>query len=110
MNVLSAVLLVVFAVIGVIAFVSEVSYYLFRYKKDNTVMFVTPVNGRCEDAEMMLRSAAAKVKWASRGKHSFVICLDCDMDDETKRICERICDDYGFAKLIDKNEFFELLK
>ena len=110
MNVLSSVLLVVFAVIGVIAFVREISYYLFRYKNDNSIMFVTPIDGKCDDAEFMLRSAAAKVKWVSRGKHNYVICLDCDMDDETKRICENICNEYGFAKLISRNEFFELLK
>ncbi|MEE0914505.1 MAG: hypothetical protein U0L76_07995 [Ruminococcus sp.] len=110
MDILSAVLLVVFAVIGVISLVRDISLYIFRYKNDNSVMFVTPVEGKCDDAELMLRSAATKVKWVSRGKHDYVICLDCDMDEETKKICENICEEYGFAKLISKNEFFELLK
>ena len=109
MNVLSVVMLVVFAMFGVISMLKNLSYYLFRYKKDNTVMFVTPLSGRCEDAEFMLRSAVAKVKWVSRGKNDFVICLDCDMDEETKRICEKICSDYGFIKLISKKEFIEML-
>lgn len=110
MEILSAVLLVVFAVIGVISLVRDISLYLFRYKNDNSVMFVTPVEGKCDDAELMLRSAASKVKWVSRGKYDYVICLDCDMDDETKKICQNICEEYGFAKLISKKEFFELLK
>ncbi len=110
MNTLSAVLLVVFAVIGVIAVVSELTYFLFRNKKDNTIMFITPIKGKCENAEHLLRSAAAKVKWVSRGKHDYVICLDCDMDDETKKICENICNEYGFAKLLSKKEFFDFIK
>ena len=110
MEILSAVLLVVFAVIGVTSLVRDLSLYLFRYKNDNSVMFVTPVEGKCDDAELMLRSAASKVKWVSRGKYDYVICLDCDMDDETKKICQNICEEYGFAKLISKKEFFELLK
>ncbi|MEE1318948.1 MAG: hypothetical protein UHD05_05495 [Ruminococcus sp.] len=110
MEILSAVLLVVFAVIGVTSLVRDISLYLFRYKNDNSVMFVTPVEGKCDDAELMLRSAASKVKWVSRGKYDYVICLDCDMDDETKKICQNICEEYGFAKLISKKEFFELLK
>lgn len=110
MNTLSAVLLVVFAVIGVIAFVRELTYFLFRNKKDSTVMFVTPVKGKCENAEYLLRSAAAKIKWVCRGKRDYVICLDCGMDDETKRICENICREYGFARLVSKKEFFEMLK
>ena len=64
----------------------------------------------CENAEYILRSAAAKVKWISRGRNDCVICLDCGMDDETKRICQKICRDYGFAKLLTKQEFFEMIK
>ncbi len=110
MNVFSAVLLVIFAVIGVISFVRFLSFYLFRYKNDNSIMFITPIDGKCEDAEFMLRSAAAKVRWVSRGKYDYVICLNCEMDDETKKVCENICEEYGFAKLIEKNEFMELIK
>lgn len=109
MEIFSAILLVVFAVFGVISFVREITYYLFRYKKDNSVMFITPINKECKDAEFLLRSAVAKVKWVSHGKNDYVICLDCEMDDETKRVCENICKDYGFAKLVSKKEFFEML-
>jgi hypothetical protein len=109
MNVLAAVLLVVFAVIGVIAFVRDISYRLFKYKKDNTVMFVTPINGNSGDAELALRSAAAKVKWVSRGKNDYVICLNCDMDEETTKVCESICKEYGFAKILSKKEFLEMI-
>lgn len=110
MNVLSAVFLVVFAVIGIISFVRDISIYLFRCKCDNSIMFVTPIDGKCDEAEMILRSAASKVKWISRGKYDYVICLDCDMDEETKKVCENICEEYGFAKLMSKNEFFDFLK
>ena len=108
MNVVSAVFLVVFAVIC--AVVRELTFFLFRNRKNNTVMFVAPVSGKCENAEYILRSAAAKVKWISRGRNDCVICLDCGMDDETKRICQKICRDYGFAKLLTKQEFLKMIK
>lgn len=76
MNVVSAVFLVVFAVIGICAFVRELTIFLFRNRKNNTVMFVAPISGKCENAEYILRSAAAKVKWISRGRNDCVICLD----------------------------------
>ena len=47
MNVVSAVFLVVFAVIGICAFVRELTFFLFRNIKNNTVMFVAPVSGKC---------------------------------------------------------------
>lgn len=108
MQIFSAAVLVIFAVIGIIAFVRDLSYFLFRIKKDNSIMFVTPISGECDDAEFILRSAAAKVKWVSRGKNDYVICVDCDMDEKTRKICENICKDYGFAKLMSKKEFFEM--
>ena len=49
MDVLSAVILVVFAVIGVISVVRDLTCFLFRYKNDNSVMFVTPINGKRDD-------------------------------------------------------------
>lgn len=109
MNVVSAVLLVVFAVMGIIALIREITFFIFSGKGESPVMLVTPISGKCEDAELILRSALSKVKWLSRGKHDCVICLDCDMDEETKRICEKICNEYGFAKLMSKSEFFEAL-
>ena len=109
MQIFSAAVLVIFAVIGIIAFVRDLSYFLFKNNKDSLIMFVAPISGKCDDAEFILRSAAAKVKWISRGKNDYVICLDCDMDEETRTICETICKDYGFAKLMSKKEFFEAL-
>ena len=109
MNVFSAVLLVVFAVIGVMSFIYYLSYFLFRNKKDASIMLITPVEGKCEDAELMLRSAAARIKWVCRGRHDYVICLDCNMDNDTKKVCEEICKEYGFVKLMNKKELFELL-
>lgn len=88
MNVVSAVFLVVFAVIGICAFVRELTFFLFRNKKIIPLCLLLPSAEKCENAEYILRSAAAKVKWISRGRNDCVICLDCGMDDETK----------GFAK------------
>lgn len=74
-------------------------------------MFVAPVSGKCENAEYILRSAAARVKWISRGRNDCVICLDCGMDDETKRnLPKNYVRDYGFAKLLTKQEFLKMIK
>lgn len=110
MKIISSILLVVFAVIGVIYLVRELTYFLFK-KKDNTnIVFISPINSSCKDAEYVLRSTAAKIKWVSRRTDDIVICLDCNMDCETKKICQKLCTDYGFIKLLDKNEFIDLLK
>lgn len=46
---------------------------------------VVPIRGHDEEAEIVLRHAAARVKWAGGGRFKKVVCLDCGMDDETKK-------------------------
>ncbi len=83
MNVVSAVILVVLAVIGAASVVS-------------------PVNDG-DNAEFVLRSAAEELRWG-RGRRSCAVCLDCDLDEHTRKICETVCRDYGFLKLMTKEE------
>ena len=107
MNILSAVLLVVFAAIGVCAVVRELSMRMFTDKTACSVLLITPV-GETENAEFALRSAAAKLRWG-RGCRSCAVCLDAELDDETRGICETICREYGFLKLMTKEELMREL-
>ncbi len=109
MNILSAVLLVVLATVGAAALIREICYLIFRYKDDNLIIFVTPEKEHC-DAEILLRSAAARINRDFKGKRQFIICPDCEMDGETQKVCEAMCRDYGFSRLITREEFFELIK
>lgn len=109
MNYLSAVLLVVLAVIGVMSLIRDLSLYLFRYKSNNQIMLITPIEGKCKNAEMILRSTATKIRWVSLRKNDYIICLDCDMDSETRQICEKICTEYGFIKIMNKQELINQL-
>ena len=107
MNILSAVLLVVFAAIGVCAVVRELSMRLFTDKTAYSILLITPVDN-ADNAEFVLRSAAAKLRWG-RGCRSCAVCLDAELDDETRRICETVCREYGFLKLMTKEELMRRL-
>ena len=109
MNIVSATLLVVLATVGAAAVIRELCYSIFRYRDDNLIIFVTPEGESC-NAEILLRSAAARIDRDIRGKRQFIICPDCEMDDETQKICEAMCRDYGFSRLITREEFYELIK
>lgn len=104
MNILSAVIIVVLATVGAATLIREISYIIFRNRDDNLLLFVTPENGKA-DAEILLRSAAARISRDFRGRRNFIICPDCEMDEETKKICEAMCRDYGFSKLISREDF-----
>ncbi len=68
MNVVSAVFLVVFAVIGICAFIRELTFFIFRNRKNNTVMFVAPVSGKCENAEYIFAKCCRKGKMDKQRK------------------------------------------
>ena len=107
MNVISAVILCVLAVVGACAVIKEISLRLFRIKADCSVMLITPVDS-AEDAELVLRSAAARLKWG-RSRADCAVCLDCDIDEKTRKICETVCREYGFLRLMTKKELKEEL-
>ena len=108
MNVISAIILVVLAVIGAATVAKEVSQRLFRIRADCSVLLITPVDS-AENAEMVLRSAANRLKWG-RSRSDCDVCLDCDIDAQTRRICETVCREYGFLRLMTKDELREELR
>lgn len=110
MNIISAVVLIVFAVIGAAAIANEISLRLFRCDEECAMVYVTPINKECRNAELLVRNIASKLGAGRNRKNCYAVCLDCDMDDETKKVCEKLCREYGFIKLMNKEEFIANLK
>ena len=107
MYIFSSVILVVFAVFGVVAFVREITIRLFSRKSDSSVIVITPLN-KDEEPEYVLRSALARLRWG--GKCGDVsVCLNIPLDSRTKKICRSICKEYGFNGLITRSEAIEII-
>lgn len=102
------VLLIILAIVGV----SEICRHIIcciTQEKGGEFVTVVPIKGHCEQAEQLLRGAAAKLKWLANGKQQQIICLDCGMDKETRDICELVCRDYGFIKIKTKEELAQMI-
>ena len=95
---------IILAIIGLVQIARSVVLFFMRSKKDGDVIMVVPIRGHDEEAEIVLRHAAARVKWAGGGRFKKVVCLDCRMDDETKKICDTVCSDYDFMELKESPE------
>ena len=109
MTAIAVSILIIFAVIGIIHLVKEITYFLFRGKDESNIVLLSPIKGKNENAEYILRGAAEKIKWLCRNRNDCILCIDCDMDYETKKICEALCREYGFIRLIDKSEIGKFL-
>ena len=87
---ISAIICVLFIIIGLVEVFRSIVLFVLRPKGEDTAMTIVPICGHNEEAEYLLRSAAARVKWADNGRERRVICLDCGMDLETRMICEKM--------------------
>lgn len=74
----------------------------------NDSAIVIPI-GAHEEAEYILRNTITRVKWLEFNSNQSIICLDCGMDAETRKICEAICEDYEFMKICKPYELYDAL-
>ncbi|MBQ4238907.1 MAG: hypothetical protein II698_06330 [Ruminococcus sp.] len=96
--------LAVFAVIGVTQVCRGIVQAVSRSRDESEIILIEPIRKNQEDAEFTLRSAARKVMWMGRFAPDRVICLDCNMDSETKKLCSLVCSEYPFMQLCSKEE------
>ena len=74
--------------------------------KEDCSYILIPMKGKCDDAEVRIRAAAVSVRWVSKGCAKSVICLDCGLDEQSRKICEKTACDYTFVSVLTKEEFF----
>lgn len=101
--------LIFFAVIGICETCKGIVNFITKTGNDREIILIEPICHKQEDAEYILRSAAQKVKWMGKNGPDRVICLDCNMDEETKKLCQMVCKDYPFIEMYTRDEFFEKL-
>lgn len=102
LSVLRDIFFIFLSVLGLVDLIRIAMCHFFKTKSDKNPIILVPIKSNSNDAEMMLRSAAAKAMWVYGGAIERVICLDCGADEETKKICMKICDEYPFMEFTDK--------
>lgn len=86
------VLFIILSILGLVSIVKKIIMWLLKYD-DGEIITVIPIKGHCENIEYRIRCAYERANWSSENHH--IICLDKGMDDETRRLCSKICDRFG---------------
>lgn len=110
LDIISKIILVLFVIIGLTEFCRVLIMWLYKPRHANTITLVVPIWGHEEDAEFILKSAVEKIKWMGGPEQKQLICLDYDMDDETKAICKTICNRYPFVEICTEQELTQRLE
>ncbi|MBQ9082871.1 MAG: hypothetical protein IJY28_05160 [Clostridia bacterium] len=92
MEALGGIVLAVLCIAGMTWILQLVCDWLLSPEEDTPMIMLVPIQGHCEDAEMVLRSAVHRIRQMGDGTH-ILLCVDCGMDAETRVICSRICMD-----------------
>ena len=108
--ILGGIILTIFLIYGVVTLIGEIVLYL-TYSKNNNAITLLKISKENEaDAEYMLRSAVVREKWFGKKFSTKIICLDCGMTPQVRKICNAVCTEYPFMEIKTLNEFIDSLK
>lgn len=92
MSELFIVIFIILSIIGLVSVVRKIIMWLLKYDEDE-IITVIPIKGHCENVEYRIRCAYERANWSSENHR--IICLDKGMDNETRTICNKVCDRFG---------------
>ena len=76
-----------------------------KFKNYNQTFTIIPIYGKNSNIELLIRKHVFKVKLLPFKKDNITICLDLGMDQQTKKICEIMRDNYSFIRIYNLEEF-----
>lgn len=95
-------------IFGAVEICRAINLHMYKSKEEGYNMLVIPIGPHNEDAELLIRSAAARVSW-DYGIAKKLICLDCGMDDNTRQVCENLKWTYNFLEIKTVDELDDIL-
>lgn len=104
-GILCALILLFFTLSGVAEFIKTIVLKFYDKQKINSYIIVKLTKDKQSNIEYMLRGLVAKIRWMKKNRPQKIICINYDLEETEKRICEIICSEYDFVELLDKEDF-----
>lgn len=73
-------------------------------------ILLVPIKGHDEQAEFILMNAILRFNFFKNLKNTIIVCLDIDMDKETRQICNIISSKYNYVYVLTPEEFLDGIK
>ena len=108
-EIIAAVLLCVFAVIGFTEAVRALIFKICKPKKENAYI-VLNVGKDTEEIELILRSWIQRIKWLGAQSPNNIIVIDKGLSDEQKKICRLLNKESGFIKICTPSELCKFFR
>ena len=98
-------ILAIFFIIGLVEIIKKITLNFFKQTDNNKIIILISLKGHEEKAEFLIRSAITKLKYIGQSGAQKIICLDYNMDDETRKICEIFKNKYSIISIHPAEEF-----
>lgn len=103
LEIIGTVLLLFFAVLGIAECCRILTGFLLRPEGKGKVTMRLQFCGHNEEAEYILRSAIARMRWMNGSEEKEILCIDNGMDPETRKICEILAQRYPIVHICEEN-------
>ena len=102
LEIIGTVLLLFFTVLGIAESGRVLTGFLLRPKKKGKITLEVRFCGHYEEAEYILRSAIARMRWMGGSEEKEILCIDEGMDPETRKVCEILARRYPIVHICRK--------
>ncbi len=98
----SLILVILFSIFGIVNLIGDIIIKL----NDNKETFVLVANLGKDDynSELTLRNTILKMKWYGKRHISKIIFIDKGMSQETRKLCDELCDKYDFMEIRESSK------
>lgn len=96
---ISAIILLILTLLGIVYCIRLCILAMLTPPKELKMSLVIPVSGHIENIEYIVRCAIERKRWYVGRDRMEIILLDCGMDDDTIKLCNEACKEYGYIKI-----------
>ena len=97
------------AIFGLYQIAKYIEYKILSPAKNAVVITLIPLTGHIENAEFVIRNTNARIQAQDFGDKTIVAIVDMGMDEETREICESVCNSSRDMALFEKDQMKGIL-
>lgn len=102
--------LAILMVIGLTEVFRGLCGWLFKTRLKGKIVYVLPVSGHEEEAEMALRGAIHRLQWVPGKEEIHILCVNSGMDEETEAVCRKTAEHCRAVSICEKEELAEKME
>jgi len=108
-EIICGIILIFFSLLGFVTALRFIILSIFKPKENESILLLFANKSNADDIEYTLRAWATRICWMGKSAPQKIVVSAKKLDNESKEICRRICNEYKFISMTDTDDFSELL-